>query len=486
MSNVLSHLEPKLLFEYFEAMTKIPRESGNESEIAAYLEGFAKCHGFGVVRDEADNIIITKNASPGYEDAPTVILQAHTDMVCVKEKDLEFDFSSDPIPLLVEGDDIKTKGTTLGADNGIGVAMAMQLLTDPDAQHPQIVALFTTSEETGMDGVIALKQGSIQGDILINLDSEEEGVALASCAGGVNNITRLAMETTENPYSATFELNISGLSGGHSGIDIGKNRANAIKLLGRILTIFKGHFPYAVHRAYGGDKMNAIAKDATLIFSLDDQDVFLMEELVASIESTFRHEYEVAEPQLKLTLKEVDVMEEAISKALQNKLESLLRLTPFGVYSMSGSMPGLVESSNNLGILEQNSEAFILTNAIRSSVASKKQELNELMAIIAEQIQGENEQHADYPQWPFKVESPIRDLMGKTYEKMFAKTLKIDAIHAGLECGFLKEKVGDIDMISIGPNLYDVHTPYERVSIGSVQRVYAFLRETLKAVKEIQ
>ena len=483
MEHVLKGLQPESVFRNFEALTQIPRESGNEAAVADYLEQFAKQLGLHVIKEASNNIIITKPASPGYENAPTVILQGHTDMVCVKLDTLDFDFNTQPIPLVVDGDWIKTKGTTLGADNGIAVAMAMSLLEDKSLQHPKIIALFTTSEETGMDGVMSLDPEHVKGDILINLDSEEEGTLLASCAGGVNNITEIDMEKVPNPNGLAYQLVISGLAGGHSGIEIGKNRANAIKLMGRVLTIFKAHFPYALYEIRGGEKMNAIAKRCEMKFTIDSEYKYLMEDLVESIQMTFNTEYEVADAGIKLEVQPCDVPAAVYSEASMSRLEKLLRLTPFGVYTMSAGMAGLVESSNNLGVLEQIGDTIKLTNAIRSSVKSKKQELNEVMALICETVNGRNTLVADYPEWPYKVDSKIRDLMKATYSELYQKELHVEAIHAGLECGFLKEKVGDIDMISLGPNMHDVHTPFERLSIGSTARTYQFLLEVLKRIK---
>ena len=483
MEHILKGLQPESVFRNFEALTQIPRESGNEAAVADYLEQFAKQLGLEVIKEASNNIIITKPASPGYENAPTVILQGHTDMVCVKLDTLDFDFNTQPIPLVVDGDWIKTKGTTLGADNGIAVAMAMSLLEDKSLQHPKVIALFTTSEETGMDGVMSLDPEHVKGDILINLDSEEEGTLLASCAGGVNNITEIDMEKVPNPNGLAYQLVISGLAGGHSGIEIGKNRANAIKLMGRVLTIFKAHFPYALYEIRGGEKMNAIAKRCEMKFTLDSEYKYLMEDLVESIQMTFNTEYEVADSGIKLEVQPCDVPAAVYSEASLSRLEKLLRLTPFGVYTMSAGMAGLVESSNNLGVLEQSGDTIKLTNAIRSSVKSKKQELNEVMALICETVNGRNTLVADYPEWPYKVDSKIRDLMKATYAELYQKELHVEAIHAGLECGFLKEKVGDIDMISLGPNMHDVHTPFERLSIGSTARTYQFLLEVLKRIK---
>lgn len=483
MKDVLKGLNPESVFRNFEALTQIPRESGNEAAVASYLEAFAKNLGLEVIKEPLNNIIIKKPATPGYEKAPTVILQGHTDMVCVKLDTLDFDFETQPIPLVVEGDWIKTEGTTLGADNGIAVAMAMSILESKTLEHPNLVALFTTSEETGMDGVMSLDPAHVSGDILINIDSEEEGTLLASCAGGVNNITEIPVKWAQPEHTHAYTLTVSGLAGGHSGIEIGKNRANAIKLAGRILSAFKGHFPFELFEIYGGEKMNAIAKRCVMKFAVSSEDRYLLEDLVASLEQTFKTEYEVADGGIKLELAPCELPKQVYDVKTRDAIEKLLRLTPFGVYTMSAGMPGLVESSNNLGVLELTEQGVKLTNAIRSSVKSKKQELNEVMALISEAVGGINSLVADYPEWPFKVESPIRDLMGATYKDLTGTDIKVDAIHAGLECGFLKEKVGDIDMVSLGPNMHDVHTPFERLSISSTARTYEFLCEVLKRLK---
>lgn len=483
MERVLKGLEPESVFRNFEALTQIPRESGNEEAVATYLVAFAQKLGLEVIREASNNIIITKPATPGYEQSKTVILQGHTDMVCVKLDTLDFDFNSMPIPIVVDGDWIKTKGTTLGADNGIAVAMTMSILESKTLEHPKLIALFTTSEETGMDGVIALDPEHVKGDVLINLDSEEEGTLLASCAGGVNNIATLKLDYVENVHVLAYKLVISGLAGGHSGAEIDKNRANAIKLMGRTLSIFKAHFPYALYEIAGGEKMNAIAKRSAMKFTIDHENKYMLEDLVASIEATFKNEYEIADPDIKLELNKIQGPQQVFADATRDAIEKLIRLTPFGMYTMSAGIPGLVESSNNLGVLEQTKDTIKLTNAIRSSVNSKKQELNEVMALVCEAVGAENSLMADYPEWSFKVESPTRELMKTTYSDLYGKTLKVDAIHAGLECGFLKEKVGDIDMISLGPDMQDVHTPFEKLSISSTARTYEFLCEVLKRMK---
>lgn len=483
MEDVLKGIQPESVFKNFEALTRIPRESGNEEAVANYLVSFAENLGLEVIKEPSNNIIIKKPATKGYENGPTVILQGHTDMVCVKIDELDFDFTKDPIPLVIEGDFVKTKGTTLGADNGIAVAMAMSILESKELEHPALVALFTVAEETGMDGVVSLIPENVKGDILINIDSEEEGTLLASCAGGVNNIIEYPFETGKTAMDEGFKLVIQGLNGGHSGIEINKNRANAIKLMGRVLKAFEGHFKFDLAEIKGGEKMNAIAKRAEITFAVKRSDVEVLEQLVPSLESMFVNEFAAADGGIQLVLSEVDLPKTVMTEKSAKDIANILRLTPFGVQTMSGGIPGLVESSNNLGVLEQDGNVVRLTNAVRSSVKSLKFEISERMAVISEMTGAKNYLVADYPEWQFKLESPIRELMKTVYSDMFKAELKVDAIHAGLECGFLKEKVGDIDMVSLGPNLYDVHTPFEKLSIDSTKRVYDFLCEVLKRLK---
>ncbi len=483
MENVLKGLQPESVFKNFEALTRIPRESGNEGEVAEYLVTFAKNLGLEVIKEESNNIIIKKPATPGYENGPTVILQGHTDMVCVKNDDLEFDFNSQPIPLVIDGDFIKTKGTTLGADNGIAVAMAMSILESTTLEHPALVALFTVAEETGMDGVVSLNPENVKGDILINIDSEEEGTLLASCAGGVNNIIEYPYETQKATCTEGFKLVIQGLNGGHSGIEINKNRANALKLLGRVLKSFENHFKFELAHISGGEKMNAIAKRAEMTFSVRASDVETLEQLVPLLKEMFVNEVLATDGGIDLVLTEVEAPKVVMTEKSAKDIANILRLTPFGVETMSGGIAGLVESSSNLGVLEQTDTVVKFTNAVRSSVKSLKFEINERFAIISEMTGSKNYLVADYPEWQFKLDSPIRELMKTVYGEMFDAELKVDAIHAGLECGFLKEKVGDIDMISLGPNLFDVHTPFEKLSISSTKRVYEFLCEVLKRLK---
>lgn len=484
MNYVLDGLKPQNVMRYFELLTRIPRGSGNEREVSDYLVNFAKNLNLEVLQDAHNNIIIKKPASKGYENAPSVILQGHMDIVCVKEEGLKFDFEKDPIDIYVDGDYIKTRGTTLGGDNGIAVAMSMAILADDTLEHPAITALFTTAEETGMDGVIGLEKGLVKGDILINIDSEEEGTALASCAGGINSMINIrTIPKKLGNHDRAFKVSVDGLHGGHSGMEINKNRGNAIKLLGRVLEKLNNSIGMSIATIRGGEKMNAIAKLAEAVITINCNEEEVFKKIIKSCHDDFKTEHQTSDSGVRVSSTVEELPSNVFDKKTTDKIISSIRLVHFGVNTMSNDIEGLVESSNNLGLIDTIDDEVIITNAIRSSVGSLKEELIARDKLIAKLCDASHSVTADYPEWQFKVESDIRDVMRETYKDMTASELKIDAIHAGLECGLLIEKVGDIDMISIGPNMHDVHTPMERVSISSTERVYNFLVEVLKRVK---
>lgn len=484
MERVLKGLQPEAIFRHFESLTRIPRGSGNEKGVSDFLVKFAKELGLEVIQEECLNVIINKPATKGYEGAPRVILQGHMDIVCAKREDLEFDFEKDPIPVVLDGDMIRTDGTTLGADNGIAVAMAMAILEAKDLPHPPLTALFTVAEETGMDGVIGLRPENISGDILINIDSEEEGKALSSCAGGVNNIVHLPIEWQDADSSKVeYKLAIKDLLGGHSGMEINKNRGNAIKLLGRLLELIDNNMNIDIAKVSGGEKMNAIAKMSDVVIATDEANEDALRNIINDYQKIVSNEFKTADPDIKLYIEKSSKYQKVFSENTKKNLISILRLMPNGVQTMSADIEGLVESSNNVGVLETNEAEVVFSSAVRSSVKTLKDEINSRIQTICSLTEAKMELVSDYPEWEYKVDSPIRDLMSKVYKDMYGEEIKVEAIHAGLECGFLKEKVGDIDMISIGPNLYDVHTPNEHLSISSTRRVYEFLCEVLKRIK---
>lgn len=482
---VLEGLKPADVLRYFEELTRIPRESGHEQAVSDYLVAFAKEQGLDVIQEPCMNVIIKKPASPGYEQAPGVILQGHMDMVCVKEDDLDFDFETQPLPIYVDGDWIRTRGTTLGADNGIAVAMGMAALADKSLAHPELTLLVTVEEETGMDGVLNLNPANVSGKILLNLDSGVEGEALVSCAGGVRNFVKLPLSFTELAGDGleSYDIVIAGLKGGHSGVEINQNRANANKLMGRLMEALKGLEGLGVFGINGGEKDNAISKRAVLGVTVPQSAASALQEAVAAFEARTQVEFQSADPGITVTLEPAGLTVKVLDAQTQEKAMAALLLLPFGPQTMSHDIPGLVESSSNPGTAVMTQDQLVICNAIRSSVKSLKDALNEQIAALCRLIGAENELVSDYPAWPYSPVSPIRDLVQEVYKRQTGEEIRVEAIHAGLECGFLAEKLGDIDMISMGPTMVDIHTPKEALSISSTERLYAFLVELLKEIK---
>lgn len=473
----LKNLHPVDVFTYFEALTQIPRESGKEKAVSDYLMQFAKENGLEAIQEPCLNVIIKKPASPGYEHLPAVILQGHLDMVCVKEDSLDFDFDTQPIPISVDGDWIKTAGTTLGADNGIAVAMTMALLADPTAVHPALEGLFTVAEETGMDGALYLDPKNLSGKTLINLDSDLEGHAVVSCAGGVRHLLTLPLEFEGAPsHFEAYHVVISGLKGGHSGVEIGEGRANSNKLMGRFLYALEKIGARAAS-INGGEKDNAISKRAEMTLLAADGEG--LQKLAASFEQTLKNEFSETDPDISVTVEAAEKPEEVLTFECAQKATDILLLVPYGPKTMSAAIPGLVESSNNPGVVIQNTHTLEIHNAVRSSVGSLKETINHEIEAIGRLTGATSRLISDYPEWQYAPKSKIRNLMQKIHLRETRSKLKVEAIHAGLECGFLSEKLGAIDMISIGPDMQDIHTPKERLSISSTARVYAFVKQVL-------
>ncbi|MDK9710523.1 aminoacyl-histidine dipeptidase [Acidaminobacter sp.] len=473
----------KRVWELFEAMNQIPRCSGDEKRISDWLMVFGEKNGLEAIQEPCGNIILKKPASKGYEGSPAVILQGHMDMVCVRAEDSQHDFSKDPVQLKVDGDFLTAAETSLGADNGIAVAMALAILEDQNLEHPTLEVLITVAEETGMDGAVRLNPAHLSGQALINLDSEEEGVILASCAGGVRASVHLPIEW-EVPVQdgQGARLTITGLKGGHSGVEIDKGRANAIVLLGRVMRDLLG-MGVQISQIQGGEKMNAIANKATARLSFKRDWLEEVQKTVLAWESRFRNEFELADPELKLVLSLEDTsdpIQNVFSLETAENAAALLRLLPNGVQTMSAGIPGLVESSNNIGVLTTGAEYIEIDSAIRSSVRSLKAEIIDRMLIVCTLTEAELRLQSDYPEWAYAPKSQMRDTMMAVYRELYGKEMTVSAIHAGLECGILKEKLGPIDFVSIGANLSDVHTPKERLDMASTERVYEFVVEVLK------
>lgn len=485
MNSILKDLSPSLVFKYFEEISRIPRGSGNERAISDYLVSFAKEHNLQVIQDEALNIIIKKDATKGYENAPVVILQGHMDMVCEKNNGTEHDFEKDPIKLRIEDDYIKATGTTLGADNGIAVAYCLSILASKDIEHPPIEVLVTTEEETGMGGASSVKAENLSGKILINIDSEEEGELLSSCAGGVRNKVSIKLELEEKKQGfIPYKLIIKGLKGGHSGMDIDKGRENSNKLIGRILNDINSQMELYIAEINGGAKMNAIPREAEAIIFIEERNKNNLQSIMKKWQETFKNELRASDPGITVELEELDVkIGKAFSKELTDKVIAILMLMPQGIQTMSMDIKGLVQSSTNLGVVTTEENEITFESAIRSSVKSLKDSIVREIESICKVVGSTMSLESDYPAWEYRENSYIREVFKSVYKDMYGSEPKVTAIHAGLECGILKDILGDIDMISFGPNMYDVHTPEEKLSISSTERTYEYLLQVLKQIK---
>lgn len=478
---MLENIEPKEVLKFFETISYIPRGSGNEKQISDYLLNFAKERNLWVVQDKELNVIIKKSGTKGYENSPAVIIQGHMDMVCEKNKDTIHDFSRDALKLIVNDDYIKANGTTLGADNGIAIAMGLALLDSSAIAHPPIEVLFTTNEEVGLIGAAAVDGSLFEGKLLLNIDSEEEGIFTTSCAGGVRTDLSLDIEWCEvAPNCCGKVLKVKGLKGGHSGLEIHKQRGNSNVLLARTLRILQDKFSVLFTDANGGSKDNAIPREAeaTIVFEKDKMDDVLNE--LEKIQEMFKREFEVSDDGLTLFLEDGEVeVKRTFSKELCKKIVFALILIPKGVQTVSLSIEDLVESSCNAGVLKTTDNEVNISCSIRSSVISKRTFLIEQVKVVAELIGARFGERGKYPAWEYKKESVLREKTMKVYKEMFGKDPEITAIHAGLECGLFAEKIEGIDMISFGPNIYDAHTPDERMSISSVSRSWEFFKKLL-------
>lgn len=473
-------------FKYFKEMNEIPRGSGNEKGISDWLVKFAKEHNLKVIQDKALNVIIKKPGTKGYEKAPIIILQGHMDMVCEKTIAAKHDFDKDPIEFIVDGDFLKANGTTLGADDGIAVAMGLAVLASTDIPHPPIELLVTTEEETGMGGAQAIDPKDLDGRILINIDSEEEGKLLVSCAGGVREKILLPITWEEADKSfINCAITLRDLNGGHSGMEINKGRGNANKIMGRFLMDLRSVIDFKINSISGGAKNNAIPRDADAILSFRENDKGIVIEKVAQWNSILIDELVGVDPDVKLAVEMLDTkVPKIFSSDTTTKALQLLFLIPNGIQSMSMAIEGLVQSSTNIGVLTTTKENVVFDSAVRSSVKTLKKAICDETIVLAEMVGATIEFQSDYPEWQYNPDSEIRKVLEKVYADLFGKKPEIAAIHAGLECGLISEKFqGKIDQISFGPNVYDVHTPKEHLSISSTDRMWSYLVEILKEIK---
>jgi len=485
MSNSLTQLEPKLLWEHFDAIRRTPRPSKHEEKIIALIKAWAAKKGFEVLQDEAGTLSVRVPATPGHENAPVVVLQGHMDMVCEKNADVEFDFFTDEIPVRVEGDWVVTEGTTLGADNGIGLAAAMALAEDPDVVHGPLELLCTVDEETGLTGAMNLDPELLKGRIMLNLDTEEDGAVYIGCAGGADTNARLDLDRRRGLLgSVPVKLVVRGLKGGHSGLNIIENRGNAIKLANRVLLAALSEDPdIDIVSFEGGSKHNAIPREAFVVLRVLEDRIENLQHLVDICLEDFRVEFGSIEKDLEIVLESLDEApeyQETLETMDRDILVTLVDALPHGVQSMSRDVPGLVETSTNLAVIRTEGDELFLVTSHRSSVMPALYALRDRVGSILQLVGASIEVKDAYPGWQPNPDSPIVRRTVDVYEKLYGERPEIKAIHAGLECGLLIEKVPDMDCVSIGPQIENAHSPDEKVQISSVQRFYKHVAAILK------
>ena len=476
---IMNGYEPKKVLEFFEQICAVPHGSGNTKAISDYLVRFAEERGLRYTQDAENDVIIVKEASEGYENAETVILQGHIDMVCEKTADSQHDFKKDGLKLRFDGEWLSAENTTLGGDNGIAVAMMMAVLDDDTASHPRIEAVFTSDEEVGLDGAKAVDMSGLLGRRLINLDSEEEGVVTVSCAGGARAQCVLPVRT-ENAAGVISKISVGGLLGGHSGVDINLGRASANRLMGRVLLAISKKTPVRIVRIKGGSFENVISGFAEAEI-LTDADIC---GIVADFDAIIKNEYKTTDPNAFIKAEKTDKTDAvAVTAEDTGKIIYMLTVAPQGVEAMSPDIEGLVQTSLNMGVIGLKNNEMEMTYSVRSSVSSQKYMLLDRLTLLMENLGGEAKIYNEYPAWEFNKDSALRQLITETYKDLFGKEMTVAATHGGLECGIFCGKVQGLDCVSVGPEMQDVHSVKERLNIPSVQRTWEYLLEVLKRMK---
>ncbi len=473
----LAGLKPESVFAFFEKLCSIPHGSGNTKAISDYIVSFAKERGIAYIQDELNNVILFQEGTCGMEDRPQVILQGHIDMVCEKDADCPLDLQTQGLDIAHDGSYVYAKGTTLGGDDGIAVAYALAILDDQTIPHPPLAVVLTVDEETGMYGAAGIDLSMITGRTLLNIDSEEEGVFTVSCAGGARGTIHLPVDRRP-VYGPCVQLTVEGLKGGHSGVEIHKKRANANKVMGLFLGRVQQLMPVCITKLSGGAKDNAIPRSCQVTLVAMGMGLERINAIAEELQQQIRREYD--EPDAIVRGDDVDALGgNALSTQTSAAVIALLNAVPNGVQSWSEDIPGLVQTSLNLGVAQLDEE-LRMTFAVRSSVNREKQELLKKLEELALFYNGSYSQTGDYPAWEYRKDSPLRSTMVKLYRDMFAEEPQVVAIHAGLECGLLSEKLPGLDCVSIGPEMHDIHTSRERLGIASTERTWNFLLEILK------
>ncbi len=481
----IKDLAPVEVWKHFHALTQIPRTSKKEAEVIRYMKQFGENLGLDTTVDEVGNVIIKKVATTGMENRKTVVLQGHLDMVPQKNSDLEFDFEKDAIPAMVDGEWVTADGTTLGADNGIGVAAAMAVLESTTLKHGPIETLFTIDEETGMTGAFGLKPGLLDGDILINMDSEDEGELYVGCAGGIDvSATKSYTEEDAPSDHVGYHVHVKGLKGGHSGLDIPLGRANANKVLFRFLMQAESDLAIRLSSAEGGDLRNAIPRESHAILMVPSASASAFEKMVANYHEMYRKEFAETEPDLSFTCEKADLLAKVVPADEQRRFIRAVFACPNGVQRMSQSMKGLVETSTNLSVTKVKDGEFVAMNLIRSSVDSAKDATAWKVAAVFHLIDADVKLSGDYPGWKPNMDSPILKICQDIYNENFGKIPEIMGIHAGLECGLLGGVYPKLDMISFGPTIRFPHSPDEKVNIETVKKFWEFLVAILEGIPD--
>lgn len=485
MGNVLGHLKPELVWNHFEEICKYPRPSKQEEKIAAYVVSVGERNNLTTLRDAFGNVIIKKPATKGKENLKTVVLQGHIDMVCEKNREVEHDFDNDSIIPYIDGEWVKAKGTTLGADNGIGVAAALAIIEDDSFEHGPLEFLFTLDEETGLTGAANLDTEILKASILLNLDSEEEGSLYIGCSGGKNTQATFKFSKEASPKEHTaFEVKVAGLVGGHSGLEIHQGLGNAIKILNRLLWHAHSNFGLKISKIEGGNKHNAIPREAFASILIPNNHVADFKKYAADYNLVVKKENATREPNLLVSISEQSNHGFIIDESTQERLLNAIYATPHGVLKMSADIEGLVETSTNLATIISDDKAVVIVTSQRSSVASENQDAVDMTSSLFLIAGAEVENGDGYPGWTPNVKSEILTVFKSSYSKLFGKEPEVKAIHAGLECGIIGEKYPAMDMISFGPTMFGVHSPDERLSIPSVEPFYKLLTTVLANIPQ--
>jgi len=482
MSSPVSDLQPKEVWKHFEAIAKIPRPSTKEAAARDYVIGIAKRHGLEIVHDPVGNTVVRKPAHKGREGAPMALLQGHLDMVCEKNEGTPFNFDTDAIKLKRDGDWLKADGTTLGSDNGIGVSAALAVMESTDIAHGPLEFVFTIDEETGLTGAAEFPGGLLKSKYFLNLDNEETGTLCIGCAGGVTSKHKRKVTLKVPTANSAYRVKISGLKGGHSGVDIHQGRGNAIRILGRVTQLLLGKLPVDVAEFKGGSAQNAIPREASATVVLDSAKESELKKLVATAEEDGRADLGGFDPGLQITVEKASKPEKVIDRGDAQRTSDLLAGIPHGILAMSPDIPGLVQTSTNLAIVTTNDDVIEITTSQRSAIASSKNGAADMVATVARLAGFESEQNTGYPGWKPDPHSDIVRVLQRAHKKVFGDEGKLIAMHAGLECGVIGEKYPGMQMISFGPTIVDPHSPNERVQISTVDTFWKLLRTALEEV----